>query len=148
MKKMILLMILLIGLTGCAQKGEWLPPASCADGSAILNITPNPTSLDRALLIIHVGLLERAESYSADDARKFVVEAKQRVVSGITYLDLMTWLNVKAEAARRIAGASIIVLGAELPRIAESGGHNPISLCDQELIIAHLNKHLAILSFY
>lgn len=146
--KYIILIALLFVVVGCAPKGEWLPPASCADGSAILGVAPDPTSLDRALLIIHVGLLEKADNYNAADARKFVNDAKTLVVSGISYMDLLTWLNVKAEAVRRIAGLSIIALGAELPQIADIGGVNPISLCDQELIIAHLNKHMAILSFY
>ena len=146
--RFIILLIMLVFLAGCA--GTFQPSEVCTgdSGSVILKITSgNPTGLDKALLMVNFAGLEKG-TYTASDARKFLDDVQEKVESGITYVDLANWLKVSIENIPKYAGISMIVMGKEVPLIGQTGGTNPLSECDKELIYAHIAHQKQIIAFY
>ena len=146
MKNLLLLFVVIL-LSGCA--GTFQPSAVCTDGySAILTVSKgDPTALDRTLLTVNVLGLEKGQ-YTAADARKFFSDTRNTVNNGISYVALLSKITKDIESVNKLAGISIIILGADVPMIADAGGTNLISDCDKELILNHLAKQELLLAFY
>ena len=147
MMRFILLLVLVVMLSGCAATFQ--PPTSCVDTkSIILDVTDgNPSDLDRSLLIVNIAALEKGK-YSADQAREFLTQARNRINNGISYVGLYTWLSGKTLQVNKAAGLAVIILGEDIPEISQLGGTLLLSRCDKELILAHIAKQESILIFY
>ena len=141
----ILVGILAIALMGCST---FQRPSVCQDAnSAILSVASNPTGLDRGLLTINILALEKG-IYTAEQAQAFIDDVREKVNSGLSYIDLLTYLDFKVAAINKAVGLSLIVLGPDVPAIAQLGGNNLISDCDATLMNLHLDRQELVISFY
>ncbi len=142
--KFIVLMIFAIGMitiTGCSATFQ--APAVC-DGaeSIILSATAdNPTGLDKALLVVNLAALEKGV-YTADQAAAILDEIEGFVSEGVSYFSLKNFLD------KKIAAASVLILGDSVDTIAQTGADKIISDCDKALILAHIENQRAITALY
>lgn len=142
----ILVVILAIALMGCST---FQRPAVCQDASsAILSATQdNPTGLDRGLLTVNILALEKG-IYTGEQAQAFIDDVREKVNSGISYLDLLAYLDFQIAAVNKAVGLTLIVLGPDVPAIAQLGGNDLVSDCDQKLMNLHLDRQELVISFY
>ena len=146
--RVFFIILLAVVLGGCAVK-PYVPTGACIDGSSIILTVSggNPAYLDKGLLTVNFLGLEK-NYYTATDIREFLLDADRLVNDGVTYFDLMKWLDLNIQSIPRYAGVGAIILGADIGTIAEAGGMNPLSACDVELIRIHIQNQRNILALY
>jgi hypothetical protein len=143
----VFLFIVIMALAGCATTFQ--PTGSCVDGnSIILKITDgNPTGLDKALLTANFVLLD-TKKVTPEQVNEFLDEVETKVKSGITYIDLADWLDIKIQQINKYVGVSMILIGDNVAAIGISGGNSLVSQCDSELLLAHINHQRLMTALY
>jgi hypothetical protein len=147
MKKIVLLAIAMLMLSGCTSTFQ--APPVCEDGqSVILKVTQgNPTGLDRALLIVQVGVHE-THAYPVAEVATFLDEVENVIDNGVTYVDLLSYLDIHIAELQKTLGIAAVVMGPEMIDIATIGGDDLISDCDLALMKIHLERQRQILAIY
>lgn len=142
------LVILSVFLGGCSA-GMFQPTGACVEGeSVILAYTNNdPTGLNSAFLTTNFLALERGH-YSKEAVEEFFYALEVRIRQGISYLNLLGYVNDSIERVPRYAGVASVILGTELPNMANAGGVNVLSSCDKELLLAHIANQRRLLVYY
>jgi hypothetical protein len=146
MRYLILLLVLVALLGGCAQK-PFLPPAACDNQpSLILSTFPDPFALDSGLLSVNLAALELIDGYRGADARR-VLDQVEAMVSraDMTYAELAAFITTKLQVANALAGGLLFVVGPSIDLLAK-----PVALmpCDVALIRAHLAKQKMLVTIY
>jgi len=148
MKRLSILLLFVVALVVCGgcSTSTFQPPAVC-DGaeSLILERIPDPAALSKALLIVQIGVLEAVDGYDVSDAGKVIDQIETVVDGGVTYADLVGLILKKVDAANRLAGAAVFLVGDEINLLDAPGF---LSVCDRELIRMHLAKQRAMLKIY
>lgn len=138
MKKMLLLVLVFI-IQGCAST-PYVPPAVCVDQpSLILETFPDPRGLDKGLLFVQLGALQGIDGYTADNAHQVVDDLRQTVETAqdLTYAKLVGLIAAKIKIANALAGATLFIVGPDIQQLAKP---LPISSCDLELVLLHLDR--------
>lgn len=146
MKQLMMLFVVCALLVGCASK-EFVPPEVCDNQeSHILEVMPNPTGLDKALLGTNLGAMEMIEGYGPKEALAVIDQVDEKVNSvDMTYAELVGYIMRKVEVANGLAGASIFIVGPDLRRLASP---LPVSRCDIELVRRHLERQRVLVQLY
>lgn len=145
---LITLLLAIVLLSGCT--GTFQAPQSCEDGkSVILKLTAgDPSGLDRALLTANFVGLEKGV-YTAQEARDFLTDVRQRIERGINYAGLYNLLKDREAAIQRRAGVALMILGPDIDLIRSEGGTRFLTACDKALILGHINhQENRVLAFY
>lgn len=138
----VLLLLVVVSLAACAPTFQ--PPSVCQDGasSVIMEVTNgNPTGLDKTLLTVNLVALEK-KKYTAAQVEQVLNDVETTLKDGISYAGFKKLLDAK------IAAGAMIILGPDIGAVADTGGTKIISVCDRELILAHINHQRAIVALY
>jgi hypothetical protein len=98
-------------------------------------------------MLVNVAALEKG-AYTGDQAQKFFANVREKLESGISYVTLLDYLNVNIAGVNKAAGIALIIIGPDVPAIANIGGTKIVSDCDRELMLLHIAKQELLLAFY
>jgi hypothetical protein len=150
MKKLLIFVAALaLAITmGCATIGNtpYEAPEICQDAeSLILKKFPDPRGLDTGLLAVQLVALETVKGYNKDEAIKILNEIQDNISIGMTYADVVEYIQVKIDLANTKYGAALFIVGVDISILAEP---LPISDCDIALVKKHMNKQIALIKIY
>jgi len=147
MKKLIFVVLLTFVLGGCAST-PYVSPEGCVNQpSFIQDKVKDPRALDKALLGVQFVALESLANYTYADAQKVLADIRTLVntMDGLTYADVVAFIQSKLATANRNAGAAIFILG---PNITALSIPEVITPCDKILIDIHLAHQETLIMFY
>lgn len=142
----VLLVIISIGMIGCAPK-PYIPPEECNDSQSLILATINsPAALSKGLLAVNLVALESIRGYGPDDATAVLDKIEENLTMlGMTYAEMVGYVMSKIKLANALAGAAVFVMGDEITALDSPA---PVSPCDIALVRLHLQKQRALVALY
>ena len=141
-----ILILLVVLLSACAPR-PFSPPAECVENpSFVLDAIPNPTALERDLLVINLAALETIKGYTPADAIEVLDQIDGLLdKTDATYLELVSYITQKIGIANALAGSMVFILGDDLDALSSP---LTVNVCDVALIRRYLAKQRMLIAIY